>query len=204
MRSKTLTYLGISLTLAGFADQQAINNSKHTGEKNKVEPIVENNKRSREQWKKQLEDLAKSPTPTKLKMGAMCYKMAMPYAGSYNCSKCKSKTVFAKGDSKRFKAGQLEKKVSKHLIELRKLGLDVKIDSSFLCSKCGKGDDFYWEISNGDKIVRTKCEYFDFYILRDFLKKKEVVTGATERQKPLKKYIPRLKELLLGETKEKK
>ena len=197
MNKNILTYLGISLTLASCTDKP-VNTETAPNPTGQIESALKNNKRSRELWRKQLEDLAKAPTPTELQMGAMCYMMMMPYADSYDCEKCKEKTLFAEGSREGRKAGRL-KEISAQAAELRNIGLEVTLDSSCLCNNCSTGDEFYWEISNNGETIRTKYDSYDFYILRDFLKKKKIATGMTERQTPLKNYIPRLKELLLAQ-----
>lgn len=211
MNKKTLTFLGISLTLAGCSDKAVIK-KKMSNQTGTVDPIVENNQKSTKQWRDQLKRLAESPAPTDLKMGAMCYDMVGYYTDSYSCSTCMNKTIFPSGSLRSSVAGELSE-IKLKVETLQKLGLIVKLDDMYLCDHCytekygstegiEKGS-LYWEIDNGNKVIRTNYQDFDFYILRDFLKQKDKVVGPQENETPLKKYIPRLKELLLGETGEK-
>lgn len=213
MNKKTLTFLGLSLTLASCSDQSIVENDNASGQSDKVEPIVENNKRSREQWREQLAFLAthEPQMPNEICI-AMCYEMAMPYAASYNCEACKHKTLFADKSPRCTIAGELND-IKTRADKLRKLGLVVVLDECCLCDHCYaekyestdniEQGSLYWLITNDGKTVRTKYDDFDFYILRDFLKRKDLVTSFNGDVNPLKNYVPRLKELLLGETGEK-
>ncbi len=158
---------------------------------------------TRDDINKQLGKLAREPVPTKLSPGAMCYKIAMPPDRiEYYCPACKSKTFYNRLSAPIADYNQIRKWVG----DLKKLGLDCKIDESDFCPKCSKNKQnapaLYWEISINKKKIRSKVESLDYQILTAFLEKKAKVKTFAGREEPLKKYLPRLRQLL-GITKSK-
>ena len=79
-------------------------------------------------------------------------------------------------------------------------GLNIELDESCLCQTCGKGivedevrfGKLCWVI-NGRKV---KAEPSDINLLSTFLDGKVILTGSRGAKSPLKKQLPRLRELL--------
>ena len=173
-----------------------------------------------------LDRLAASPEPKiEPDAGAMCYEMAEPRLESYEhqCRKCGEKTVYPP-DRKEWR--RYLRTLRDGALSLKAKGLNIELDDSCLCRKCGKGVFIAGEsglsITNRGKVVsvpqenighpdrfrhlawvingrRIDARSSDIEILSAFLSNKQIVTDEFDNQEPLKKYLPRLR-ALLGET----
>jgi len=160
---------------------------------------------TRDDINKQLEKIAKEPAPQKLAKGAMCYKVAMPPDRiEYYCPVCKTRTFYNRALAPMVGLTKIEE-IRKWPAELKKLGLNCKIDESDFCPKCSKNKNqvpaLYWEITVGKQKIRNKVENVDYQILAAFMVKKAKVKTFNGGEVPLKKYLPRLRQLL-GMTKD--
>ncbi len=145
-----------------------------------------------------LKELADKPAPTKLAPGATCYEVAMPpNRVEYVCPTCGTKTIL-KNDTG-WLLPNLES-YRKQTEELRKLGLDIKIDESALCSKCRQEESaankLHWEIKIDGKERKVNFEQSDIELLREFLKGNNKIDRGPGGEQPLKKYLPRLNALV--------
>jgi hypothetical protein len=154
---------------------------------------------------KQLSELAKKPVPEKLSPGAMCYSIAISANRvEYHCPSCKTKTFYNSNHAPKINFSTGIEQIRKWTVELKKLGLDCKIDESDFCPKCSKNKKFdkkhfrtlYWVITIDKRIIRNKIKSLDYQILTAFLAKKTKVKTFAGREESLKKYIPRLRQLL--------
>jgi hypothetical protein len=167
---------------------------------------------SKDDINKQLEKIAEEPAPAKLAPGAMCYEIAAPPNRiEYHCPKCKTKVLLDHNSAPMRGFIKIEQ-IRSWADELRKLGLDCKIDESDFCPKCSKDKVFdkehpralYWIITVDKREVRNKVQSFDYQLLRAFMKKELKVKTSTGREEPIKKYLPRLRQLLGLTDKERK
>ena len=176
-----------------------------------------------------LDRLAASPEPKiEPDAGAMCYEMAESRLESYEhqCRKCGAKTVYPP-DRKEWR--RYLRTLRDGALSLKAKGLNIELDDSCLCRKCGKevfiAGESGLSITNRGKIVsaqqavkgnighpdrfrhlawvingrRIDARSSDVEILSAFLSNKRIVTDEFDNQEPLKKYLPRLR-ALLGET----
>jgi hypothetical protein len=166
---------------------------------------------SRDDINKQLEKIAKDPAPTKLVPGASCYKVAMPPDRiEYHCPKCKTKVFLDRNTAPMGGFIKIEQ-IRSWADELRKLGLDCRIDESDFCPKCSKDKVFdkehpralYWVITVDKHEIRNKVEAFDYPLLKAFMKKELKVKAARDWESAIKQHLPRLRQLL-GATDNKK
>lgn len=161
---------------------------------------------TRDDINKQLEKIAKEPAPQNLAPGAMCYSVMVPPSRiEYHCPVCKTKTFYDRIFAPVVGFTGIEQ-IRTWPVGLKKLGLDCKIDESSFCPKCSKGKNqapaLYWEITVGKRKIRSKIQYGDYNLLAAFMQKKLKVIISQGQEEPLKKYLPRLRQLL-GMTKEK-
>lgn len=145
-----------------------------------------------------LKELADKPAPTKLAPRASCYKVAMPPNRiEYVCPTCGTKTIL-KNDTG-WLLPNLES-YRKQTEELRKLGLDIKIDESALCIKCRQEESgtniLHWKIKIDGKGRAVEFKEQDIDILRGFLKENNKLDRGPGGEQPLKNYLPRLNELI--------
>ncbi len=159
---------------------------------------------TRDDINKQLGKIAKEPAPQNLSPGAMCYEVAAPpNRVEYYCPVCKSKTFYDWTSAPVVGFTKIEE-IRKWPVELKKFGLDCKIDESDFCPKCSKNKKndaqqprfLYWEITVGKRQIRSKVQSLDYQILAAFMAKKAKVKTFAGREEPLKKYLPRLRQLL--------
>lgn len=146
---------------------------------------------------KLLKDLAKKPVPTQLQPGAMCYEVAMPPDRyEYVCQACGSKTIHTQ-EGLMF-IDNLIRQNRFCVDELKKLGWDVKLDESFMCTKCRKEGvkTFYLEVTYKGKTARNELKAHDLVKLMAFAQGKQVWLGDTGGENPLKPELPRIKELI--------
>lgn len=148
--------------------------------------------------------LAEKPVPTNLSFGAMCYDMAAPpERADYVCPTCGTKTIHAlikKGQRIGWNAPALRvEQYRVDIAELRKLGLDAKLDESFLCSKCKKqgASALYLEVTTHTRVVRNElADVHDLRKLIAFMQGDLVWKGEQDREFPLKPELPLIRHLL--------
>lgn len=148
-----------------------------------------------------LKRLAEKPVPTNLSFGAMCYDMAMPPERTeYVCPACGTKTIHSVKRSGGWDNPAISVKYYRTYIEqLRKLGLDVKLDESSLCSKCQKEGEstLFLEVSINKRVVRNALvDINDLRKLIAFVQGNLVWKGEQDREFPLKPELPRIRKLL--------
>jgi len=155
---------------------------------------------TRDDINKQLKKIAKEPAPTKLSPGAMCYDIAVPPSRiEYYCPVCKTRTFY----DRTFILNRITF-IRRWPAALKKLGLECRIDESDFCPKCSKNKKFdarhpralYWEITVGKRIIRNKLQLSDYNLLTAFMQKKLKVAISQGQEEALKKYLPRLRQLL--------
>jgi DNA-directed RNA polymerase subunit RPC12/RpoP len=153
---------------------------------------------------KLLKRLADKPVPTELNLGAMCYKMAMPPdRAEYVCTACGAKTIHSTKEnllSGGWDSPALSVKYYRTYIEeLKKLGLDAKLDESFLCSKCKKEgqSSLFLEVTIKNRVVRSALvDINDLSKLIAFVQGNLVWKGERDEDFPLKPELPRIRQLL--------
>jgi len=154
-----------------------------------------------------LRKLAAATDPANLKMGAMCYKVAMPpRRAEYVCPRCGTRTLYADSSTKRTIDPDF---VQKGIVECRRradlikgLGLSVSLDESEFCSKCRPSVNnpelilvVHYGGKDGDWKVR-RISTNDMKLLEEFLEGKDRHTADNDGQTAMKSYIERLRELL--------
>ena len=155
---------------------------------------------------KKLQELAKAPPPTKLAPGAMCYEvMAPPDRQEYACPKCGEKSLYAQSANNGWKIiGSLRTIDSYRRLakQLQEKGLDCQLDESAFCQKCGKDANekaFVLAIRWPERKepTRTTLRHLeDLELLLEFLEGKDRHSAGAGAEKPLKDYLPRIRELL--------
>ena len=156
---------------------------------------------TRQEVDRLLDKIAKSPPPENLSFGAMCYAtIGPPMREEYVCPVCGTKTLYtSKEERKGFYEIVHVFSYREQCETLRKLGWDVKLDESFLCSKCRKPEqskDFFIVVTIDGKTTRTKMQRDDLTKLIAFAKKERVWKTRQDMEIPLKKELPRIRELL--------
>jgi hypothetical protein len=154
-----------------------------------------------------LRKLAAAPDPSNLKMGAMCYKVAMPpRRAEYVCPRCGTRTLYADSSAKKTLDPEF---VKKDIVECRRradlikgLGLAVSLDESEFCSKCRPSINnpelilvVHYGGKDGDWKVR-RISANDMKLLEEFLEGKDRHTENNDGQTAMKSHIERLRELL--------
>ena len=155
---------------------------------------------------KSLDNLTKYLPQEDRFQGALCYETVTPYnCVGYNCPVCGSREIFSMVE----KYEQLALKVDNYRSDcrtLKNIGWDVKLDETFLCSKCRKEDqpeNFFLEITIDGKTTRTEMKPNDLNILLTFAWKKTSWTDFVNTQSVLKNSHRRLRTLLGMEIEEK-
>lgn len=153
-----------------------------------------------------MKELADKPAPTELAPGASCYKVAMPpNRTEYVCPECGTKTILQNNTGWRLPNLEFYRKQTE---ELRKLGLDIKIDESALCSKCRQEESaankLQWKIKIDGKERKVNFKQSDIELLREFLKGNNKIDRGPGGEQPLKNYLPRLNELVGPQKEESK
>ncbi len=154
---------------------------------------------------KRLKALAKEPAPTNLAPGAMCYKVAVnPLRVEYACPVCAEKTLYAEANRWDLVANLASYRAA--VDKFNKLGLNCALDETEFCAKCGKGvkpQRLYLVVRHEDKSEsKTALQgESDLQIISAFLEKKDRYTSGNDAEIPLKKQLPRLKQLLGIEVK---
>lgn len=149
-----------------------------------------------------LKRLADKPVPTKLKMGAMCYDMAMPpERAEYVCPTCGGKTIHVmKMPSFDWNAPAVAITDYRGLVsQLRKLGLDAQLDETGLCSACRKENQtgLFFCVNIKGKTVRNELRNLnDLRKLIAFVQGDLVWKGEQDMESPLKPELPSIRQLL--------
>ncbi len=205
-------FLGILITVKMPADSKAADtwNNARTGVHETKEgiPMV----LSREEIAKKLKQLAESKPPKDLRVGAMCYKMALPpLRAEYVCPLCGEKTLYAvpeeeksnygKGSYKTVEAILKELPGCRRTVKLLK-DFHVELLESQFCRKCTPNTDtpqlgLSIKYKNSDKahavwdITSNDCN-----LLYEFFTGKNKHKTFNDSEVPLKDYTGRLHELL--------
>jgi hypothetical protein len=160
---------------------------------------------TREQLNAMLDELAKTPAPTELSPGAMCYEMAaVPERSEYSCPSCGAKTIYTYKDwtVSELVAGGL-KSFHDSVATLVKLGIDAKLDERSLCETCRESlkeknaaGDLFLDTTVDEKTTRNKIQKSDLAMLAAFLKKDDIWKDEAEEEHSVKNSMPRIRELL--------
>ena len=150
---------------------------------------------------KLLAKVAATPPPAGLSMGASCYRMCVPpEREEYICMVCGTKTIHSLNKSDGWDNPALSVKYYRTYIEeLIKLGLDAKLDESFLCSKCKKEgqSSLFLEVTIKNRVVRSALvDINDLSKLIAFVQGNLVWKGERDEEFPLKPELPRIRQLL--------
>jgi hypothetical protein len=156
----------------------------------------------RQDLEKKLQALEKAPAPTGLAPGAMCYAPMPPRSQiDYTCPKCGEKTIYANNKDGFWKIGDVEG-LRRSVQALQAKGLEVSLDESAFCQKCGKDNkvkEFILAVKwpNQQKPHRATLQgTADLQILLEFLSGKDKHDAGPGGEKPMKDYLPRLRQLL--------
>lgn len=162
---------------------------------------------NRQDLEKKLQDLAKAPPPTKLAPGAMCYEEAAPLERQeYACPKCGEKTLYPlPGNTHEWAISDALQSVtaSRRLVkQLQDKGLNCQLDETAFCQKCGKGATVKKVVLETTWPGQARAHRVslqgtsDLQILQEFLSEKNKHDTGPGGEKPLKDYLPRIRELL--------
>ena len=146
------------------------------------------------------------PAPEQ-KMGAMCYEMVMPSpVTEYVCPACGEKTLYPVAkDPWQTPLNHLEdlrRVQAEAQVEAAKRGAAVELDEKAYCRNCGPA---VVDVPAAVLVVRTpdgrqaRTEVFtadDLRLLRDFFAGKDVKVGPQDDETPLKRSLPRLRNLM--------
>ena len=157
---------------------------------------------ARQDLDKKLQALEKAPAPTQLAPGAMCYAPMPPrQQTSYTCPKCGEKTIYANTDNGFWKVGDVDA-LRRTVTAIQAKGLDAVLDESAFCQKCGKDSkakEFALVIKWPDQTKPHRIVLqgtVDLQILFEFLSGKDKHDAGPGGEKPMKDYLPRLRQLL--------
>ena len=150
-----------------------------------------------------LKKLADAPPPKELSMGAMCYEMmAPPDRAEYVCPDCGEKTLYATADGDR-DAPQF---ISWTLPACRETvktvrDLTLVLDESGYCAKCSPDAKkptlaLVVKYPDGTEHRTENVTAEDLIVLREFASGALKHDGGQQGEKPLKKWLPRLRQLL--------
>lgn len=151
---------------------------------------------------KLLKRVAEKPAPTDLKMGAMCYDMAMPPERvEYVCPACGGKTIHVmKMPSFDWNVPAVAITDYRNLAsQLRKLGLDAQLDETGLCSACRKENQtgLFLCVTVKGKTARNELHNLnDLRKLIAFVQGNLVWKGEQDQEFPLKPELPSIRQLL--------
>jgi hypothetical protein len=160
---------------------------------------------SKEEIAQRLRELAQSPPPKELKMGAMCYEMtAPPERINYICPRCGNKTLYAKVNPDR--SGNVIF-IESDIPECRRAvkaikALSLELDESEFCRYCSPRVSapalklIVKYPGKSASIVTRGVNSEDLRILSEFLAGRDRHAGETGRETPLKDYLTRLEEML--------
>ena len=166
-----------------------------------VSPVCEPST-SRSDIMKRLKELAKSPAPKNLQMGAMCYEMASPPERvEYVCPVCGSKTLYPNpGNSEILYFIGLElvacRQKAKKITKVK-----IVLDESQFCRKCKpdvKLPQLCLTIHYPDQTKHSVCKISeeDLDLISEFFAGSDKHKLDNDAEIPLKDYIKRLEELL--------
>jgi hypothetical protein len=164
---------------------------------------------SRADIAKRLANLAKTPPPTGLSMGAMCYIPAGSASQSINfiCPVCGGKTVYARNrgsaeerlldrESESIAASEARRLVG--MIPL----VTAELDESQFCRHCAPEVTtpvliLIIKYPDGSQAARTQdVSLFDILLLTEFLGGKDRIIVGAGREQALQDFLPRIQELL--------
>jgi hypothetical protein len=146
------------------------------------------------------------PAPEQ-KMGAMCYDMCMPPpVTEYVCPSCGEKTLYPVAESQWSTPlnhlENLRRLQAEAQVEAGKRGASVELDEQAYCRNCRP---MAVDVPAAVLVVRlpdgrqTRTEVFaddDLRLLRDFFAGKDVKVGPQDDETPLKRSLPRLRNLM--------
>lgn len=158
-----------------------------------------------------LAGIAKTPPPKELAIGAMCYEVAVPPNRiDYVCPACGEKTIYALGNPADEKTRISRWQMVRNLQDLencRRLArtiqkLDISLDESQFCKKCTPGIEApalglivrYPDQSRPHRV--SGVNWTDLAMLKAASDGKLIYKDRMDFEKPLKKSLPRLEELL--------
>lgn len=191
----------ICLLIAGVG----INSSFSQGNKRKPVTSQKIVNSSRSEIENMLKQIEKKNAPA-VKMGAMCYKMAMPAEyQEYVCPIDGEKTVYDRKNANAY--GNI-----RNIVEMRRLVeyinsvtnlADLKLDDSKLCSKCFpdlKSEDRNVSLAtkypDGREHVYSKVSADDLQILVGFFEKKLFYKTDNDGEVPLRDKAAQIREML--------
>jgi hypothetical protein len=146
------------------------------------------------------------PAPEQ-KMGAMCYDMCMPSpVTEYVCPACGEKTLYPVAENRWSTPlnhlENLRRLQAEAQAEADKRGASVALDEQAYCRNCGPT---FVDVPAAVLVVRmpdgreTRTDVFtedDLRLLRDFFAGKDVKVGPQDDETPLKRSLPRLRNLM--------
>jgi hypothetical protein len=160
---------------------------------------------SREELESRLKKLQESPLPSNLKIGAECYKVAMPPdRAEYLCPACGERTLYASDTKGRNADARF---ITQGLPQCRRLikeikGLNVSLDESEFCRKC-RGEVKHPSLvllvnfRGGNAPYRCKgITAEDLILVREFIEGKDRHQDSYDCETPLKEHARRLHEIL--------
>jgi hypothetical protein len=169
----------------------------------KTPPVVMNQQSSRNVIVARLAKLANSKPPNLIKIGAMCYRIALPpNRAEYCCPVCGEKTLYSN-------ESQLARIILVEIPEIRRIiqsindtSIRATIDESAFCSKCtpnAKSRQVCLTVSySNDPLLHTTCPVTqdDIRLLQEFISGKQIHKMERDAEAPLVDYMKRLEELL--------
>lgn len=197
--------IGLAVLLGGvLLAMQAVRAQGGPGEPGiTVERMVQ---ASNAEIERMLGEVEARPAPEQ-KMGAMCYEMVMPSpVTEYVCPACGEKTLYPVAkDPWQTPLNHLEdlrRVQAEAQVEAAKRGAAVELDEKAYCRNCGPA---VVDVPAAVLVVRTpdgrqaRTEVFtadDLRLLRDFFAGKDVKVGPQDDETPLKRSLPRLRNLM--------
>ena len=197
--------------LVGFSGAHGQSNNSKA--KTDVSSSVEAKSFNRNELKQKLIALSKSPAPSELAMGAMCYRPAMPpKSADYTCPKCGEKTLYSIENIENKNEGyQIIGTVNVGIPNCRRTiknikGINITLDESQYCRKCSPDIQspklvLIIEHEDGKKHTVTGITNNDLILISEFLSGSDKHKDEGDFETPLKKHIKRLSELLGVEVK---
>jgi len=160
---------------------------------------------SREEVQKRLAEIGKTPPPSDLRAGAMCYRMAgPPDRAEYLCPSCGQRTLYV---SDRKTWSPLTGLVARDLPACRRLvgeiqGLDISLDESEFCRKCSpalKSPGLILVVRYRDETGSHRFRGVttdDLVLIREFTGGSDRHRSSNDAETPLKAHMDRLVKLL--------
>lgn len=159
----------------------------------------------RQELAKRLQALEVAPPPTQLAPGAMCYKVAgPPERVEYTCLKCGEKTLYSRAENRGGVIHTLTMLDTFRRLtrQIKDKGLDCRLDETAFCKKCAGGAKeplFVLETRwPGEKEPHraTLNGSDDLKLILELIEGKTKHAGIADWERPMKDYLPRLRELL--------